>query len=102
MVLFSGILTVISSGYDIEFIPCPQKVYVMGDEASLARAVINILQNAVIYGGSNGLITVTLSDDAHISIEDEGPSIPQAEWERIFEPFQRVVPRSQGTGLGLH
>ncbi|WP_299998757.1 HAMP domain-containing sensor histidine kinase [uncultured Cedecea sp.] len=93
---------IISSGYEIEFIPCSQKVCVMGDEASLARAVINILQNAVIYGGNNGLITVTLSNDGRISIQDEGPGISLTERERIFEPFQRIIPRSQGTGLGLH
>ncbi|MFJ5409551.1 sensor histidine kinase [Pectobacterium punjabense] len=93
---------IISSGYDIEFIPCTQEVYVMGDKASLARAVINILQNAVIYGGGKGLITVALSDDGRISIQDEGPGIALTERERIFEPFQRVIPRSQGTGLGLH
>jgi len=93
---------IISSGYEIEFISCQQNVYVMGDEASLVRAVINILQNAVIHGGGRGLITVTLSDDCRISIQDEGPGIAPAERERIFEPFQRIIPRSQGTGLGLH
>ena len=93
---------IISSGYDIEFISCQQSIYVMGDEASLERAVINILQNAVIHGGGSGLITVTLSDDCRISIQDEGPGIAPVERERIFEPFQRIIPRSQGTGLGLH
>ncbi|MGK9174615.1 HAMP domain-containing histidine kinase [Yokenella regensburgei] len=93
---------IIASGYDIEFISCKCTVSVRGDEASLSRAVINILQNAVIYGGGKGLISVELSEDGYIIIQDEGPGIALAERERIFEPFQRVIPQSQGTGLGLH
>jgi len=93
---------IISSGYDIEYISCDEDVIVKGDEASLSRAVINILQNAVIYGGGKGLITVWLSKEGFITIEDEGPGIPQVQRERVFEPFQRVIPRAQGAGLGLH
>lgn len=93
---------IITSGYDIEFLPCKENVSVMGDEASLTRAIINILQNAIIYGGGKGLISVALSKDGFITIQDEGPGIALSERKRVFEPFQRVIPRSQGTGLGLH
>ena len=73
--------------------------------AALRRAVRNLLENAAGYGGR---ATVRIErDDAELRIvvEDEGPGIPEADLERVFEPFVRLeVSRSRGTGgtgLGL-
>ena len=45
------------------------------------------------------------ASNAIVRIRDEGPGIPSADWERIFEPFERLDPsRSRSTGgqgLGL-
>lgn len=93
---------IISAGYDVEFISCNDSVCVMGDESSLSRAVINLLQNSVNYGGRKGVISVFLARQGVITIQDEGPGIALVERERIFEPFYRSAPQSYGTGLGLH
>ncbi|WP_430009524.1 HAMP domain-containing sensor histidine kinase [Methylophaga lonarensis] len=74
-------------------------------QASLKRALRNIADNAIRYGGEARIILRGTKDTAMIIIEDDGPGIPQHERERIFEPFVRLeLSRSRdtgGTGLGL-
>ena len=74
---------------------------------SLKRALSNILENAVIYGEA---AEINLASDietrmAVITVDDNGPGIPQSDLERVFQPFQRIeTSRSRdtgGNGLGL-
>ena len=77
---------------------------------ALKRAIANLIDNAVKYGGE---AVVNLSrgqdDDGNarfeIRIDDRGPGIPPAEMERVFRPFYRLEAsrnrESGGTGLGL-
>ncbi len=86
---------------------------VRGNEAQLATAVANLVDNAVAYSASNTRVAVTAraSTDDHaaptvdITVTDQGIGIADAERDRIFERFYRVDPaRSRatgGTGLGL-
>ncbi|MFC3282401.1 ATP-binding protein [Litchfieldella rifensis] len=69
------------------------------------RCLGNLLENAVFYGRRAEVI---LSDEARkltITIRDRGPGIPEAQRQRVFEPFVRLEPsRSRhtgGSGLGL-
>ena len=73
--------------------------------AALRRALRNLLENAAVHGGR---VTVRIERDheeSRVVIEDEGPGIPEADLERVFEPFVRLeVSRSRdtgGSGLGL-
>lgn len=73
--------------------------------AALKRALGNLLDNAIKYGGA---ATVSVSGgpaEVIVAIEDKGPGIPQDALERVFEPFYRVDDsRSRetgGVGLGL-
>ncbi len=72
---------------------------------ALSRALRNLLENAAIYGGR--VEAWIEKDDAAIRIvvEDGGPGIPEADLERVFEPFVRLeTSRSRdtgGSGLGL-
>ena len=72
---------------------------------ALQRAITNVLNNAVSYGGS-AHVTLALDDGAcHIRVADQGPGIPQEQLEAVFEPFVRLDPARNrstgGTGLGL-
>ncbi len=79
------------------------------DAAVLRRAVANVLHNAIRYAPERGHVEVSVAPgkDGCIVIEvtDDGPGIPSAERERVFERFYRVdEARSRaegGTGLGL-
>ena len=79
---------------------------VHGEERLLRRALRNLLENARRYGG--GEIRVDLEDKAAAGVEirvtDNGPGVPEAYRERIFEPFFRLpghAERAGGVGLGL-
>ncbi|WP_439564566.1 ATP-binding protein [Microcella sp.] len=83
-------------------------VSILGVEQDLARVCSNLLSNAVKFSPVGGTVTVTLTEDAEaleLRIADEGPGIPLAEQEVVWDRFYRVqsphhrdVP---GTGLGL-
>jgi PAS domain S-box-containing protein len=67
----------------------------------------NVLSNAVRYSPAGTTITVTLAIGAEtftLTIADEGIGIPEAERDRVFEPFARGsnVGQINGTGLGLN
>jgi signal transduction histidine kinase len=72
---------------------------------ALTRAVRNLVLNAATHGGG-AFVTVGLEDrTALITIDDEGPGIPEQSMSRVFEPFFRVDPARRrsvaGAGLGL-
>lgn len=74
----------------------------------LRQAVFNLVDNAIKYGASGGLVQVTTEKRANqvvISIADRGPGISERDRSRLFERFYRVdKARSRetgGTGLGL-
>lgn len=79
-----------------------------GDQASLVRVFLNLLENAIQYGRPGGFVKLTLSvqnDFAVCSIADDGIGIARENLERIWQRFYRVDPsRNPGgsnTGLGL-
>ena len=72
---------------------------VRGDASAIERVAINLIQNAVHHGGRHVIVRVLGSS---FEVEDDGPGIPPAERERVFEPFHRLRPRSTGSGLGLY
>jgi signal transduction histidine kinase len=78
---------------------------VRGDERLLRRALRNLLENARRYGGGEvSLSTQVRGGQARLSVCDRGPGVPEAERERIFEPFYRLPGHAEqagGVGLGL-
>lgn len=92
----------IRRGSTLSIEPGPQKVMVRGDETSLKRALTNLVQNAISHGGAHGNITLHITSDGQVSVSDDGPGIPREDRDRIFEPFYRSRPSSQGGGLGLN
>ncbi|GAA1169108.1 two-component system sensor histidine kinase MprB [Kitasatospora gansuensis] len=76
--------------------------YVHGDAASLERAVINLLDNAVKYSPPAGTVEVVL-DQGRLTVRDHGPGIPQDELQYVFDRFWRSPSSRQlpGSGLGL-
>jgi two-component system phosphate regulon sensor histidine kinase PhoR len=78
------------------------------DRAALAEAVLNLLVNAHKYTGERKEIALSSRDadgGVEVAVRDNGVGIPEAEQERIFEPFRRVDERlrshASGVGLGL-
>jgi signal transduction histidine kinase len=70
---------------------------------SLKRAVRNLVENAVAYGQRARVALERTGDAFEIVIDDHGPGIAEADFERVFAPFVRLEEsRSQETGgIGL-
>jgi two-component system sensor histidine kinase MprB len=76
--------------------------YVRGDPASLERAVVNLLDNAVKFSPPGGTVAVRLRG-GHLTVRDDGPGIPPDDLPYVFERFWRS-PSARGlpgSGLGL-
>jgi signal transduction histidine kinase len=71
----------------------------------IRRAVRNLVDNAVAYGGEADVKITGTQGDYEIVVEDKGPGIPEIDRQRVFEPFVRLeTSRNReggGTGLGL-
>ncbi|RCK81724.1 MAG: integral membrane sensor signal transduction histidine kinase [Candidatus Ozemobacter sibiricus] len=74
-----------------------------GDRDQLHRALLNLLNNALEAIGQGGriVVRVTAPDPSAvvITVADSGPGIPEADRERVFDPF--FSRKTKGTGLGL-
>jgi two-component system sensor histidine kinase CpxA len=91
----------------IEYVP-PAEVALRGDADGLKSAIENVVRNALIYGDRSKPIEVRLDAGAAattVRVLDHGPGVPEAELERIFEPFYRTDKsrdhRQDGQGIGL-
>lgn len=78
---------------------------VQAQPVALRRCLANLLENAIRYGGQARVLLGEAGDKVRIEIQDDGPGIPEALLEQVFEPFFRVESsRSRatgGVGLGL-
>jgi len=92
----------IAAGYRLSFEAEVKHAAIMGDQLSIERVLINLVQNAIEHGGRKGAITIFVRAAGVIEVADEGPGIPIAQRERIFEPFYRLEPHTRGAGLGLN
>ncbi len=81
----------------------PALPLVNADAAQLERVFANLLENAVRYGNGRPVLVRSLGVGGNIVVRvvDQGPGIPERDWERIFEPFRHGDTSSAGTGLGL-
>jgi signal transduction histidine kinase/CheY-like chemotaxis protein len=83
-------------------------LWVDSTETGLGQVLVNLLVNAAhaIPEGAPASHTVdvkvhTVDDRVMVRVADTGVGIPEADLDRIFEPFYTTKPRGQGTGLGL-
>lgn len=86
----------------------PDTALVRGDRTLLARALANVIHNAIKFSPAGGSVRCAIDargDHWMVSVRDEGPGIPRGLQGRLFEPYQRLHnqthPGVQGVGLGL-
>lgn len=86
----------------------PNALEIIADGPSLQQALLNLLDNAIKYSPDDGTVTVgweVMDANCRLWVADEGPGVPLAERERIFEWFYRTGSESHrekpGVGIGL-
>lgn len=69
------------------------------DPEHVKRVILNLLRNAAQAGLNVGVRGEVFRGEVVITVRDDGPGVPEAMLDRIFEPF--VTDKEQGAGLGL-
>ncbi|NQX35419.1 HAMP domain-containing histidine kinase [Herbiconiux sp. VKM Ac-2851] len=89
-------------------VEAPEEVPAQGDPERLGQVVANLVDNASRMTGGRGPVTITLSAEgrtARLEVADEGPGVPAADRERIFDRLVRLDASRDtsggGSGLGL-
>lgn len=90
---------------DLSFEAAPAALPIHGHVTLLRELVLNLVENALRHIPQGGTVAVKLAQDAGsilLVVADNGPGIPEADRERVFERFHRLAPATvEGTGLGL-
>jgi two-component system, OmpR family, sensor histidine kinase ChvG len=81
---------------------------IMGEESRLARAIDNVVDNAISFSPEGGLVEVAaaaIEGEVVVSVEDEGSGVPEGVREAIFNRFHSMRPEAETfgrhSGLGL-
>jgi len=94
----------VDAGHDVT-LAGQTRASILAIPGALQRCLTNLIDNAVKYGGYARVTAGCEARDVVIRVTDSGPGIPEAQLERVFDPFYRLeTSRSRetgGTGLGL-
>jgi two-component system sensor histidine kinase ChvG len=81
---------------------------VLGEDMRLARAIDNLIDNAISFSPRGGIVEVgvaRIGNEVYVRVEDQGPGVPEQAREEIFERFQSYRPDKESfgrhSGLGL-
>jgi two-component system sensor histidine kinase TctE len=103
--LESQVSHALSRDMDLGFDPKVPEAGTLGDATMLHELVVNLVDNALRYTPRGGVVTVGIEpaeDNWLLTVRDNGPGIPPAERQRVFERFYRVLgTEAEGSGLGL-
>jgi len=83
----------------------PRHVFLLTRPIALKRAFANLIDNALTYGGAARVGVRMTESIIEVTVDDDGPGIPEEALQRVFEPFCRLEAsrsrRTGGVGLGL-
>nr|WP_319485645.1 HAMP domain-containing sensor histidine kinase [uncultured Cohaesibacter sp.] len=91
----------------LELVPAGEEILVLGDRLALRRVLVNVIDNAIKYGGCAHVRAEQKADGVYITIDDEGLGFSKDTGARalLLEPFTRAEPsrarKTGGAGLGL-
>tara|TARA_B100001057_G_scaffold369682_1_gene373406 strand:- start:1507 stop:2826 length:1320 start_codon:yes stop_codon:yes gene_type:complete len=82
-----------------------EKVYLNGRKNLIKRCINNLIDNAIKYGKNINVNLSKKNSNIFIKIEDDGPGIPENEYDNVFKPFYKIdksrAERKSSVGLGL-
>ena len=81
------------------------EIYLNGRKNLIKRCINNIIDNAIKYGDKAKIEVIKNNNNLFIKIEDNGPGIPENEYENVFKPFYKIdrgrADSKSSVGLGL-
>ena len=91
-------------------INCPENLNIVGLEGEFSQVILNLINNAkdvlVERGTENPMITITAiqapDNDIVVSVKDNAGGIPDAIYEKIYDPYFTTKEEGRGTGIGLY
>ena len=90
---------------NLSIVGAPDGLTIQGWPEGLRVLLDNLLENAALHAGESARVEVSLdaeSNEATLTVDDNGPGIPLNDRVRLFERFERgVTPTPRGSGLGL-
>ena len=103
----SELVNQIIKKYNNENISCNilESVYLNGRKNLINRCINNLIDNALKYGKNINVELSKKSSNIFLKIEDDGPGIPENEYENVFRPFYKIdkgrAEKKSSVGLGL-
>jgi len=90
----------------VQLVVPPEPQFVTGQRLHLLQVALNLIQNAeqALAPRRSGCIRVEVAgegDHVVLRVSDDGPGVPAADADRVFQPFVTSRPRPESTGLGL-
>ena len=81
------------------------RIYINGRKNLIKRCINNLIDNAIKYGEKVNIELNKKNNSLFIKIEDDGPGIPEQEYENVFKPFYKIdkgrADAKSSVGLGL-
>jgi signal transduction histidine kinase len=77
----------------------------IGDEGRFRQVLEHLLENEVKYAPAGGSVSVGMwrkDGEIEVYVTDDGPGVPEPEWEAVFEAYVRTAKRPRGSGIGLY
>ena len=83
----------------------PSRVYLNGRKNLIKRCLNNLIENSIRYGNKLNIELSKKKTSLIIKVEDDGPGIPENEYENVFKPFYKIdkgrADSKSSVGLGL-
>ncbi len=87
------------------FFKVPSKIYINGRKNLIKRCINNLIDNAIKYGEKVIIDLNRNNNNLFLKIEDNGPGIPEKEYDNVFKPFYKIdkgrADSKSSVGLGL-
>ena len=104
---FSDLMDEIIIKYNNENITkeIPPRVYLNGRKNLIKRCLNNLIENSIKYGNKINIELIKNKTNLVIKVEDDGPGIPDSEYDNVFKPFYKIdkgrADSKSSVGLGL-